>query len=107
MNENTTLDNTNSDTDTELLEKTETEMTEQEETGQTDVEQTDAESETDVSATESLTVADTPATECLFNDTNICDKLDIIIMLLIVIIAIRMFSPLANNHKKMIERKDK
>lgn len=57
------------------------------------------------------------AAECKFNDENIVEsinvlnkdlvaKMDIVIMLLIVIIALKMFSPLANNHKRGIDRKD-
>lgn len=56
-------------------------------------------------------------TECKFNDENIVAsiekldsdlvvKMDILIMLLVVMIALKMFSPLANNHKRGIDRKD-
>lgn len=82
---------------------TEIEVTEEPET----IEQSDAEAVEDVSATDSLTVADTPAAECLFTDTNIVAKLDLIIMLLIVMIAIKMFSSLANNHKRGLNVKEK
>ncbi len=58
------------------------------------------------------------ATECKFTDENIVEsinvfnkdlvaKMDILIMLLIVMIAIKMFSPLANNHKRGLEKKEK
>ena len=87
----------------------ETDVTEIEVTEETEeteaIEQSDAEAVEDVSATDSLTVADTPAAECLFTDTNIVAKLDLIIMLLIVMIAIKMFSPLANNHKRVSDRR--
>lgn len=66
----------------------------------------DLEDVAEVSATDSLTVADTPATYT-FDDTALIEKLDIIIMLLIVFIAIRMFSPLANTHKRILEKKEK
>lgn len=82
------------------------EETEVEDSGQTESELTDTEAEADVSATESLAVADTPSAECQFTDVNICNKLDIIIMLLIVMIAIKMFSPLANNYKRGLNRRD-
>lgn len=36
---------------------------------------------------------------------NLVAKMDLVIMLLIVIIALRMFSPLANNHKRGLEKK--
>lgn len=55
-------------------------------------------------------------TGCKFTDENIVEsinvlnkdlvaKMDIVIMLLIVMIAIRMFSPLANNHKRGLGKK--
>lgn len=84
----------------------ETEVTEIEVTEETEeTEQTDTEAGADVSVTDSLTVTDTSVAECLFTDVNICNKLDIIIMLLIVMIAIKMFSPLANNHKRGLNEK--
>lgn len=108
MNDTTNMDSTGTVDSDDVLVADETTMTD--ETGQTDVEQTepeqtDTEGE-DVSATDSLTVADTSA-GCLFTDTNIVAKMDIVIMLLIVIIALRMFSPLANNHKRGPEKKEK
>lgn len=58
------------------------------------------------------------SSECKFNDENIVAsiekldsdlvaKMDIVIMLLVVMIALKMFSPLANNHKRGLERKEK
>ena len=79
-----------------------------------------------VSGTASLTVPDTYG--CLFTDENILEKLeiievntmekletinntmvakmDILITLILVMIAIRMFSPLANNHKRGLDKKE-
>lgn len=105
MNENMDLDTADVLTDSDLLLADETELNETVVDTETDTEQTDTEAVEDVSATESLSVADTPTAECQFTDINICSKLDIIIMLLIVMIAVRMFSPLANNHKRGINRK--
>lgn len=109
MNDNDIMVNSDTVTDSDVLLADETTVTETEENEleQTEQEQQDTETEEDVSATESLTVADTPVSECLFTDTNIVAKMDIIIMLLIVMIAIRMFSPLANNHKRLAEKKEK
>ena len=56
--------------------------------------------------------------DCKFTDENIIEKLDvmqteivakcdILIMLLIMMIALKMFSPLANNHKRGLEKKEK
>lgn len=56
-------------------------------------------------------------TGCKFTDENIVEsinvlnkdlvaKMDIVIMLLVVMIALKMFSPLANNHKRGLDRKD-
>lgn len=57
-------------------------------------------------------------TECKFDDENIVAsiekldsdlvaKMDIVIMLLVVMIALKMFSPLANNHKRGLDKKEK
>lgn len=107
MNDNDIMDSPDVLTDSDVSVADETTVTEQEEAELTDLEQTDTETEEDVSATEGLTVADTLVSECLFSDVNICNKLDIIIMLLIVMIAIKMFSPLANNHKRVVQKKEK
>ena len=56
--------------------------------------------------------------DCKFTDENIVEsvnilsenlvaKLDIIITLLLVMIALKMFSPLANNHKRGLQKKEK
>lgn len=93
------------------------------ETGQTDMESGMA-----VSDADSLTASDTPTDVCLFTDENILErldtietntmekletinntmvaKLDILITLILVMIAIRMFSPLANNHKRGLDKKE-
>ena len=112
--------NNNANGDTSVV--SETTLTE--ETGQTDME-----SSTAVSDADSLTASDTPMDGCLFTDENILEKLetievntmekmetinttmvakmDILITLILVMIAIRMFSPLANNHKRGLDRKEK
>ena len=93
------------------------------ETGQTDIE-----TGTVVSDADSLAASDTPTDGCLFTDENILEKIeaietntmekletinatmvvkmDILITLILVIIAIRMFSPLANNHKRGLDKKE-
>ena len=101
MNDNDIMVSPDVLTDSDVSVADETNVTEE-----TELEQTDTELEDEVSATESLTVADT-SPECLFTDTNIVAKMDIIIMLLLVMIAIKMLSPLANNHKRLIEKKEK
>ena len=100
MNDNLDLDNTGDVSGNDVLLADETNVTEE-------TEQTDTQTEVDVSATESLTVADTPTSECLFTDTNIIAKMDIIITLLLVMIALKMFSPLANNYKRGLQKKEK
>lgn len=100
MNDNLDLDNTGDVSGNDVLLADETNVTEE-------TEQTDTQTEVDVSATESLTVADTPSSECLFTDTNIVAKMDIIITLLLVMIALKMFSPLANNYKRGLQKKEK
>lgn len=107
MNYDDILDVIDTVTSNDVLLSDDTSLTDipEEETVQIDLEQTDTLAIEDVSATDSLAVADTPTAECLFTDTNILAKLDIIIMLLIVIIALRMFSPLANNYKRGLNNK--
>lgn len=92
-----------------------------------EIEQTDIES-AGVSDADSLAASDTPTDGCLFTDENILEKLetieintmekletinntmvakmDILITLILVMIAIRMFSPLANNHKRGLDKKE-
>ena len=115
------VDNINDNTDNDVSVATETTVTE--ETGQTDME-----SGTAVSDADSLAASDTPTDGCLFTDENILEKLetieintmekmetinstmvakmDILITLILVMIAIRMFSPLANNHKRGLVKKE-
>ena len=40
-------------------------------------------------------------------DSDLVAKMDIVIMLLVVMIALKMFSPLANNHKRGLDKKEK
>lgn len=100
MNDNLDLDDTGDVSGNDVLLADETNVTEE-------TKQPDTQTEVDVSATESLTVADTPSPECLFTDTNIVAKMDIIITLLLVMIALKMFSPLANNYKRGLQKKEK
>lgn len=122
MNDNDNVVDINDDIDTDVSVVPETTVTE--ETGQTDME-----SGTAVSDADSLAASDTPTDGCLFTDENILEKLetieintmekletinttmvakmDILITLILVIIAIRMFSPLANNHKRGLDKKEK
>ena len=101
MNDNDIINNPGVLTDSDVFVADETTVTE----GETETfEGDEGESE---STTDSSTVVEDSSAECFFNDVNICNKLDIIIMLLIVIIAIKMFSPLANTHKRVVQKKEK
>lgn len=115
------VDNINDNTDNDVSVATETTVTG--ETGQADMEPGMA-----VSDADSLTASDTPTDGCLFTYENILEKLetieintmekletinttmvvkmDILITLILVIIAIRMFSPLSNNHKRGLDKKE-
>ena len=127
MNDNNNVDNINDNVDTDVSAAIETTVTEETVTGETG--QADMESGTAVSDADSLTASDTPTDGCLFTDENILEKLetieintmekletinttmvvkmDILISLILVMIAIRMFSPLANNHKRGLDKKEK
>ena len=98
MNENNYISDTDVYTDNDLLVGNETNLEQTE---------TDTLDETDVSGTESVTVPDTSLSECLFTDTNIIAKLDIIIMLLIVMITISLFKSIRRMPNKMIPKKEK
>ena len=98
MNENNIISDTDVYTDNDILVGDETNLEQTE---------TDTLDETDVSGTESVTVPDTSLSECLFTDTNIIAKLDIIIMLLIVMITISLFKSIRRMPNKMIPKKEK